>query len=332
MENEYEFFKYSESHFNNEKFAYVYPLEESYSNNCKFEHPGWEHYHTDICTNFKKIVSFLNKRKNAASLDANNKYEDYLNFWINFNLRKYENNKIEPSDFYKITNERDPSFFWTNFSIKISNIEPSIFENMKLLYNLYQEYHKIIDMTYKVHIDIGKCIEYANICLSMYNNIIKRCPSKDTETFCTALSDFEKSYNSIRTIKPFDSNNLPALPSYKDKTKLEKPVSDYSQQAVIQSQVTSVHTGSSPQHGVDFSSKYTIFVILASILGIFLILLSMYMFTPFGSWLLRRIQHKKITFSDLEEETNQLLNIDEDLLKYSDKVHYNISYNTVTNA
>ncbi|SBT55159.1 PIR Superfamily Protein [Plasmodium ovale wallikeri] len=111
MKNDYEFFKYSESHFNNEKFAYEYPLEESYSNNCKFVHPGWEHYHTDICTNFKKIVSFLNMRKNASSLDVNNKYEEYLNFWINFNLRKYENNKIEPSDFYRITYERDPPFF-----------------------------------------------------------------------------------------------------------------------------------------------------------------------------------------------------------------------------
>ncbi|SBT55160.1 PIR Superfamily Protein [Plasmodium ovale wallikeri] len=184
---------------------------------------------------------------------------------------------------------------------------------MKLLYNLYQEYHKIIDMTYKDHINIGKCIEYSTFVF-------------------LSLSDFEKSYNSIRSITPFDNHNLPALASYEDTTKVEMPVSDYSQQNVIQSQVTSEHTGSSPHHGVDFSSKYTIFVILASILGIFLILLSMYMFTPFGSLLLRRIQHKKNTFSNLEDEANQLLNIDEDMLKYSDKVHYSISYNTVTNA
>ncbi|SBS91871.1 PIR Superfamily Protein [Plasmodium ovale curtisi] len=330
MTNNYEFFKNCHFYIEYENYALKDSLDDLLKNMCTCEKEEWKQYHTEICQNFKKLVIYINNRKLTDTLVTNNKYEDYLNFWINFHLEKYKDNKIKPSDFYINIRAKDIQFSRSTFHINISNIEKDILENMKVLYSLYQEFYNIFVSSYSTHPNIETCKGYANKCISTYKNFIKHCPTKDAQIFCTALSDFEQVYNSIRSNKPFDNNHLPKLPSYEDAIKVEKQLLDVTGHRATHDQVPSTHTGNS-HYGEDISPRHTIFVILGSLLGIFLILLSMYMFTPFGSWLRRRIKQKRIIFANFKNEENQLLNNDE-MLIYSDNMNYNISYNSTENT
>ncbi|CAG9472747.1 unnamed protein product [Plasmodium vivax] len=158
----------------------------------------------DICEEFTLLyMSFRIYSASGTSPDEIFSFGDcdFLNYWLNNKLRNsfIDGDKINVRDFYKEIKNNNREFFSKNEDLVhyMNNIDPEILKNMELLYDLYDNERKILNILFDPdHTDPKniECPVYRNHCLEKYVKAINRCYGIYDE-FYKALKDFKSSYN-----------------------------------------------------------------------------------------------------------------------------------------
>ncbi|SBT57095.1 PIR Superfamily Protein [Plasmodium ovale wallikeri] len=265
-------------------------------------------YAKDICQEFKFLYKSFDEYPNGVigKSDPFSYYDcDFLNFWLNDKLRKSVNNGlIQIKEFYKEIKNKDDEFFSkTNDLEKYMHvIDPNVLENMKLLYNLYDNAVKIISIINNeecTNEEQKSCIDHIKECDNKYKEAMDRCFNSNDD-FYNALKNFKDGYKiitepSYNKSKVCNSSEFSLFPEYDPVPEKEKRIMT-----------------------IKISSTL-------SVLSLALPLI--YKFTPFGPFLRRKINMVRNRWLNPDENESELLlsstDIEEDI---SDNGEYNIGY------
>ncbi|SBT00033.1 PIR Superfamily Protein, partial [Plasmodium ovale curtisi] len=109
---------------------------------------------TEICKKFKFLYKLLSKNpfRETTVNDIFSYYDcGFLNYWLNNILRENViNGSINVKEFYEEIKKQDDNFFSKTNDLEnyLAVIDPEILKNMKLLYELYDNAVKIINIAY----------------------------------------------------------------------------------------------------------------------------------------------------------------------------------------
>ncbi|SBT59466.1 PIR Superfamily Protein [Plasmodium ovale wallikeri] len=320
----YDFFKYFEEYIEHEKSVETGWTASAYRNECALNGRifGRELIGEEIIC--AKLKCFYNSLFHTLSKgDKHNEYAQYLNFWVNYQLKDNQSLSTTVDSFYN--NVKDISFTFDRkkkLEGKIYDIDDEQFTNMKFLNDLYRNYYDILIIT-KVPTSKNNCLEYSQKCVKTYGDAIKMCPDYNT-IFCKALKVFKGKYDGINKKEALKNCNVPELlplPEYKPPT-VDRRVSQEGELSSIEQSDQTEHT-SNP-----YFSYVTGFT--GSFIGIFFTFLILYKYTPLRSNLFHTIIKGKQMRTNLEEEYNQELLLDNSELENqdSDNMSYNILYNS----
>ncbi|SBS92389.1 PIR Superfamily Protein [Plasmodium ovale curtisi] len=173
----------------------------------------------DICREFILLYESFSTYPFEKSIenDIFTYYDcDFLNYWLNDKLRiKVGDDSNYIKEFYeKIKEKNSNSFSKTKDLEKYMHvIDPSVLENMKLLYNLYDNAVKIISIiNTQNYIDEEEknkyqksCSEYTNECDIKYKEAMDRCFNSNDD-FYIALKNFKDAYDIITKPSSNESN------------------------------------------------------------------------------------------------------------------------------
>ncbi|SCO73379.1 VIR protein [Plasmodium vivax] len=186
--------------------------------------PGTEHdqkFET-LCKNFIKFFLLLNSEQ-YKRVSPGKRHFDYLNYWLNDELkpdRKSVTNFIKFLDERLDKNSKEYNDYF-NFKNKIYNMNEDIYDKMHILYNLYDNYSKIIQTSKSTNV----CSEYSKICAAEYKKGIEKYLKMKSYKYYNALKTFRNIYNSIQKDTDYcirkDLEKLPELTTIKEKEKKE---------------------------------------------------------------------------------------------------------------
>ncbi|SBT02509.1 PIR Superfamily Protein, partial [Plasmodium ovale curtisi] len=214
----YDFFKYFDEYIEYEKSIETEWNVPVYKNECAFDgryYIGNLKGEEIICA---KLKCFYNSLLNSISSDHKHKeYAEYLNFWVNTQLKNNITPPTTVKNFYDKV-KHYAYFFDRNKKLedKIYDINDEEFTNMKLLYDLHRNYYDILIAT-KASTGNYNCLEYSKKCVQVYEEAIKKCPT-DATIFCKALQVFKEKYDGINnpaSLKNCKEEGLLVLPKYK---------------------------------------------------------------------------------------------------------------------
>ncbi|SBT57063.1 PIR Superfamily Protein [Plasmodium ovale wallikeri] len=325
----YEFFKNFDEYLLYESMAPSHSHDPSYINNCDL---GYQDFSGDInklkevCAKFKYLY-FLLFYEDSSENSTDSLRAEYLNFWLNRQLKINEIPLIFASDFYSKVKSIDSLFDEKNkLSLKIYKINEDHFQYMTSLYDLYDNYNNIMSLMEGLEKD-KTCSYYADEYIKLYEKIIHNCPPQSNNSFCSTLEVSKQKYEQIKDRGNFficKIAELPALPSYRDNS-LE----------IKTSENDVVHLRQETQDFVgDKDTRYlsSIFGFTGTILGILFTLLILYKFTPFG-YRLRNLLKRNTVFHTNSQELEEIsLNNSE----FQENDHggkiYNVRYNSILNS
>ncbi|GAB69721.1 hypothetical protein PCYB_004700 [Plasmodium cynomolgi strain B] len=177
-----------------------------------------------ICERFIKYFVYLsNDSLNMPSEE--NKYNEYLNYWINRELKEIKNSATQ---FIEFIDERLDSNFhvYDKFSIfknKVYNMNEDVFNKMNMLYDLYDNYNKFITEISEEE----NCLNYANKCLQSYEKAMKKSYETNSSKLYNALMKFSVKYKNTSNKSKFCNNrDLPELPNIIKIKEKEKKVAE----------------------------------------------------------------------------------------------------------
>ncbi|SBT02402.1 PIR Superfamily Protein, partial [Plasmodium ovale curtisi] len=164
----------------------------------------------DICEEFKFLYKSFSTYPDGETVknDPFSYYDCYfLNYWLNDKLRENVNNdSIMVEEFYEEIKKKDNNFFSKTNDLEeyLYVIDPNVLENMKLLYNLYDNAVNIMSIintqNYTDEEEKNKyqksCSEYTNECDKKYKEAMDRCFNSNDE-FYNALKIFKDGYKKI---------------------------------------------------------------------------------------------------------------------------------------
>ncbi|SCA60443.1 hypothetical protein PVT01_000107100 [Plasmodium vivax] len=171
-----------------------------------------------VCKKFNNLINLLySNRPKRVFLFFPNIYDyKYLSYWL---LQEFMRNEIKFSDisenFYNNIKNSNNNFF-SKESLKrvVENIQDMNFEEMEILYNLYENYSEIKTIissgTQKVK---GSCNQFSVKCHHFYELGIQKCSDNSSDLY-KALHSFKESYES--------SFKFPGIGELCDSIKLNK--------------------------------------------------------------------------------------------------------------
>ncbi|KMZ79567.1 hypothetical protein PVIIG_00841 [Plasmodium vivax India VII] len=174
----------------------------------------------NLCENFIKFFLLLNSEVHKR-VSPGKRHFDYLNYWLNHELKQ---DRKSVKKFIKFLDERLGKNFkgyndYINFKNKIYNMNDDIFEKMRILYKLYDNYYKIIEASKRT----SECSEYSRICAEEYKTGIEKYLNRKSYKYYNALETFRNIYNNIKKDKEYcinkDSSNLPEIITIREKEK-----------------------------------------------------------------------------------------------------------------
>ncbi|SBT02955.1 PIR Superfamily Protein, partial [Plasmodium ovale curtisi] len=269
-EESYDFFKYFEDYIKYEKSVETEWNVPTYKNECMFDKrlyaPNLNELEV-ICAKFKCFHNSL--FYSFSSDNKHNEYVQYLNFWVNYQLKDNKSLSTTVDSFYD--NVKDISYTFDRkkkLEGNIYNISDEQFTNMKYLYDLYRNFYEILIIN-KVPTNKNNCLEYSQKCVKTYEDAIQKCPDDNT-IFCQSLNVFKGKYEGINkkgSLKNCKENDLPPLPEYK------APTVDI--RTSLEGQLSSMEQSDQTEHP---SIPYFSYVIgfTGSFIGIFFTLLILY--------------------------------------------------------
>ncbi|SBT55592.1 PIR Superfamily Protein [Plasmodium ovale wallikeri] len=247
----------------------------------------------------------------------------YMNYWLNEKMGRNNLSLIE-SEFDIYNNYI--AYYNGSYNKKIceSNkffIRTDIFEEMKKLYNLYGLYNNL--ETTSSHTN-SKCKELKS-CVTHYNRMLKKCKHPGDSNFCKALRNFkeifspdkfvsisecEKDFGDLKLKEPQD---LPELDVQQVDFLYIQRNQELSRRGLLAgtsfSQPRGMLEGDEESiHQSSFSLSPVIQTLFFSALGISLLFLLSYKFTPFGKWIRSVLLRKNsIKYYETEEGTQDIL-------------------------
>ncbi|KMZ91106.1 hypothetical protein PVMG_04878 [Plasmodium vivax Mauritania I] len=221
---QYEFFKYIQNYIHYTEMVENSNQLSNYKSSCDFLSGNNEDTCLTLsCLNCQRFL-YLLKLIRAIRGNVLRTYDyGFLNFWLNRRLRiKDINISICAEEFYKQLSSKDTDVQDEHkLNTKLNDINNDIFDNMNILYNLYENYYKIYSETKnKVECE-GKvsCIQRIEACFKEYKKGIIKCPDEQSY-FCKELNRFKDKYELIKNIKsPFNDfsfSELKVLPTYEE--------------------------------------------------------------------------------------------------------------------
>ncbi|SBT73244.1 Plasmodium vivax Vir protein, putative [Plasmodium ovale] len=268
----------------------------------------------DICQDFKFLYKSLSK-KFAGETAVNDRFSDndcnFLNYWLNSKLSdNVIDGAINVKDFYEKIKLKDAVFLskHCNLDNHFYNINPEIFENMKLLYKLYDNAVKVLniinDPDYKYEKD-KSCNDYIEECDEKYKKAMDNCLISNADYY-NALKIFKDTYQfltkpSKNTPDICESSKFFFFPEY-------DPVLERKQKRIM------------------------IIQNLSAPLILLFIIPVLYKFTPFGPFLRAKINRVKDRWMNKDTNVDEILPLSTDIEDIiSDNENYNIGYYSETN-
>ncbi|VUZ99420.1 PIR protein [Plasmodium vivax] len=309
----------------------------------------------NICGKFKYLYDLVFPPFDDYA-SRNNENGEYLNYWLKKELESQNILSITAQNFYKKLTTNDSSFDnEQHLKDKIHDINTEDLEKMNILYHLNTIFHNIKMTSYD---DETKCKSHSTECFQKFTDAIKKCSTDKKDKYCKALKSFKQKYEQLNEDNMFGwckKEYLSTLPPLEEETKhkaiIKGQAADTSEQEPLQEQrkdqnletkndvkeegQASKYTIEPPfpttveNHNDNNISIFTIFGIILSI-SVFSIIT--YKFTPFGSWINRRLRRNKINWRNVEDEqeTKRLLEYNHDPKNMDLRnVRYNVSYNTL---
>ncbi|KMZ92319.1 hypothetical protein PVMG_03674 [Plasmodium vivax Mauritania I] len=176
----------------------------------------------DVCKNFIKFFLLLHSKEHNH-VSPGKIHFDYLNYWLNHELKK---DSKSVTSFIEFLDERFDTNFeeyndYINFKNKTYNMNDDIYEKMRILYNLYDNYNKIIQTPKGTN----ECSKHSKVCAEEYEKGIKKYLNTKSYKYYNALETFRNIYNSIQKDKEYCINEelskLPELTKIREKEKKE---------------------------------------------------------------------------------------------------------------
>ncbi|SBT01963.1 PIR Superfamily Protein, partial [Plasmodium ovale curtisi] len=270
MEESYDFFKYFEEYIKYEKSVDTEWTASAYKNECALNgriFTGELNQLEVICVKFKSFYNSL--FFSLSNYDKHNEFAQFLNFWINYQLKANKSFSTTVDSFYNKVKDISFRFDIQNkLKGKIYDINVEQFTNMKFLYDLYSNYSSIKRIN-DFSISENNCLEYSQKCVKTYEDAIQKCPD-DTTIFCKALKVFKGKYDGINkkeALKNCKVQELLPLPEYKAPT-VDRRTSQ-------EGELSSMEQSDQTEHP---STPYFSYVIgfTGSFIGIFFTLLILY--------------------------------------------------------
>ncbi|SBS95102.1 PIR Superfamily Protein [Plasmodium ovale curtisi] len=264
----------------------------------------------EICENFMYMYNYLNKVNKDRVTDNTITVEDchFMNYWLNVNL---ENNNIDTSicvnDFYDKLKSKNVSFFSSSTKLEdhLHVIDLNVLENMKLLYNLYDNAVKIISIISNkecTNEEQKSCIDHIKECDKKYKEAMDRCFNSNDD-FYNALKNFKDGYKIITE------------PSYNKSNACKYREFYYF-----------------PEYDGVLEKKANAIKISSTLLVLSFALPLIYKYTPFGSFLRAKIRMVKNKWMNSDEYGSELPSLPTDVEdNISDNGEYNIGYYSETN-
>ncbi|KMZ83231.1 hypothetical protein PVBG_05201 [Plasmodium vivax Brazil I] len=162
----------------------------------------------DICVRFKCLYSLLFD-PNGVNAYSNNENVEFLNYWLNNELKNEMISSISAPNFYQKLIFYDILFdSEKRLRDKIRKIKEEHLKQMDILYDLNTIYNNIKSNLYD---DKQKCINYSNECVQKYKEAIKPCSTNKNTKYCNALMVFKIKYENIEGIKLFGEHKSECL-------------------------------------------------------------------------------------------------------------------------
>ncbi|VUZ98063.1 PIR protein [Plasmodium vivax] len=301
-EADYEFCKDINSYTRNTHLTDGFPISGYLSTDCVSFITSGKLVHDEnvkkVCEQFYIIYNLLLPSNGAMSASLNNKDCGFLNYWLNDKIRNTNVNK-----FYNILKEK--VIIRNHLDIlndKIYDIDNKELENIKILLNLYKNYENI----YKIRTDPKEnynvsCLKIYKECVKDYERAIINCPNTDTN-FCKALDEYRKKYETLYRLENVTAkckeNEYLNLPGYDE---------------VL----------------MKIKMKNTLTITISfSLIGLILLTIYLYKFTPVGSRLRNNVNKTKEIKNTINRETHGLLKEYKNNSINIDSGPYNVRYHS----
>ncbi|VUZ95530.1 PIR protein [Plasmodium vivax] len=179
--------------------------------------PSIEH----ICINFRKLLIHLASNV-TNEVKANIKYHEYLNYWLNRELRNLDKDSTFRKEYCKHMEETNSKIDAEGaLKNKIYDLNDDEYENMNILHKLYDYYYKILSKKDEKN----NCSEYAKECINQYELGMKKSFETKNFEFYNALKKFRPLYKNYiyysNLCKKEILLTLPILKTFKEKSKEE---------------------------------------------------------------------------------------------------------------
>ncbi|SBT56977.1 PIR Superfamily Protein [Plasmodium ovale wallikeri] len=252
------------------------------------------------------LLSYFKLSTNPGSSKNPDNYCGYANYWLNNKVRK-NNGELEEyaSNFFEVfSSSAYIDFVGSECKKYIYNLGEDKFKKMNILFTYYNDYNKFL-MNKMSKPDLS--CTYAQNCATIYKDNIMKCSTLEDE-FCTKLRDFKDTLmEQLKSLRICAAQQELILSI--DRTMAESSSQKQSEESTPASTISASTFGTT--------------------MGVPLILLLLYKFTPFGSWLSPQIGNIKNRFNIADNEQN------ESLFNYSElnssNEQYNVPYNIIGN-
>ncbi|KMZ83336.1 hypothetical protein PVBG_05732 [Plasmodium vivax Brazil I] len=159
------------------------------------------------------FVSLYNYSKrqcqdNLRSKDCE-KYPEFMNFWLNYKLKKTGYSEAEQKQFYIEMTSNYEKFIDDNIlENKLYVIVEKYFNNMNTLYQLYKMLYSPSELKYK------KCDDFMDDFKKIYNEGLKKCYLHGDTNLGNGLESFKKIYesNKLEKLTLCNGPKVPTLP------------------------------------------------------------------------------------------------------------------------
>ncbi|SBT02405.1 PIR Superfamily Protein [Plasmodium ovale curtisi] len=273
-----------------------------YTSKCYFSKSDFTEFISDfneLCARFKCLFKYLSYYT-VEDDSFSNSNGDYMNFWLNNQLKESKYSAVTAKQFYKKLREKDPDFHSiSKLENKIHNIEEKDLENMKTLKNLYENYNEIKSKINPFHESLNNSISYTQECLNYYDGVINLCTS-DNSNYCNALKAFKVKCENINNLFSFKSNEN------QERLTIQPVDQELTNQGRDQEHTNLFHVTSHEEHKSNKYFSYIITVICTFPFALIIILI-LYKYTPLYTYLRRQIKGMKNKCNDLEYGEEEIL-------------------------